>query len=389
MLNTTIPLPADTPPAPAGPTVADPPPPSHDPTLSSAFGSRALYEWVRSATWHYSSAPETRVQPDYCNFFTFYSHPAITSLPVADYAPSSKSSHRLNNITKDDALAFREAITAALNGSETHPCSRLNWRRVAEGVMDRYGARIKELQQLLSTAVEVEEEAEAEAGVDAAGDIAVRARTLAHAALVPFLDHNDANPASAALSRCTGDYTGHLLPSSLSPSEAILKSAVEETLGRICGAMLEIYFSPTHDLRRWGNEIDELVMWLEWTLWRRCERRCAWDEVCAIPLWPVLGGWRLGGEDGEEVVPRCVNISAIERQWGPGRGRRPGYGYGRRPGRGRGHYGGGGGGGGEHRHGEEVEAEVEMEVEMEADMEAKMGVQDEAMLMMARMGRDW
>jgi len=278
------------------------------------------WEWIRSATWHYS-LPESRVIPDLCRFFTFYD-PAFPSFPSHLTTPRD-SSHRLVNVTKPDAAALKAKIGKSLLSQE--PCSGLDWRRVAQDVMDRYGGRVKELQLVLADATSNATLKASEAG------------RLTFGAVMPFVAESQRE---GAQQRCALAYTEFIPSGSLSPQEVLLRDAVEAVVGRICKTFLDVYFGYLEDhgskkqLRAWKEGVDELVDWLDWDMWRRCEGTCAWDEVCAVAMWPVLG--MMDGRDWNQ--PRCVNSSVVNH----GRRRRPRY-------PGGGHGGPGGGPDGEYK----------------------------------------
>jgi len=70
-------------------------------------------------------------------------------------------------------------------------------------------------------------------------------------------------------------------------------------------------------VNRWKEGVEELMAWLGWAgEWVACPQKCAWDETCFIPMWPLIARWGRGR-------PRRP----------PGRGGRPDRG-GRPPGRG-------------------------------------------------------
>ncbi|KAI5846853.1 hypothetical protein BZA05DRAFT_405658 [Tricharina praecox] len=301
-----------------GPGPPDGPPDGPDGPGSGGFkmpwAGASGWEWIRSATWHYV-VPELRVIPDLCRFFTFYD-PSFASFPH-DLRTPKDSSHRLVNVTRDDAAAFRSRIGKSLLATH-EPCSQLDWRRVAGDVMDRYGGRIRELQIVLASDGNATERA-----ADAA--------KLAFAAVMPFVAESQRD---GAQERCALAYTEAIPADALSPQEVLLRDAVEAVVGRICRTFLDVYFGYLEDGGRkkqtgkWRKDVDELVTWLDWDMWRRCEGGCAWGELCALALWPVLGLM----DERDWKQPRCVNSSVVEN----GRGRRPRY------------PGGGGDGGGGH-----------------------------------------
>lgn len=118
--------------------------------------------------------------------------------------------------------------------------------------------------------------------------------------------------------RCKYHHTRLLVPSegiSLSPEEELLRWAAGEVMGAICYVTQSVGFAVEKtwltyfndkaassgttwlwsrklqaDARRWTHGIEELMAWLGWAgEWVRCEKVCAWDEECYIPMWPLKG----------------------------------------------------------------------------------------------------
>ncbi|KAF8535396.1 hypothetical protein BDD12DRAFT_695320, partial [Trichophaea hybrida] len=242
------------------------------------WSNAAGWEWIRSATWHYSLSPESRVTPDFCCFFTFYS-PSFKSFPNT-LTTRKNSSHRLIGVLKPDATAFKTAIGESLLPKKA-PCSGLDWRRVTQDIMDRYGGRIKELSLVLS------------ANATNATEKVEKAGKLAFAGVMPFV--NNSLPTGEEEERCTHAFTEFIPEASLSPQEFLLRDTVEAVLGRICRLFVDVYFeyvqpqlSVEDTVWKWRRNTETLMGWLDWDMWRMCEERCRWDEVCAMALWPVL-----------------------------------------------------------------------------------------------------
>ncbi|KAJ5041526.1 uncharacterized protein L3040_005111 [Drepanopeziza brunnea f. sp. 'multigermtubi'] len=98
----------------------------------------------------------------------------------------------------------------------------------------------------------------------------------------------------------------------LSHEEALLKWAVEETMGGICSVIVEVglavegrlmseFNTPLNsstalltadmrqDVQHWAYGIEELMAWLGWAgEWISCDKKCDWDESCVIPMWPLI-----------------------------------------------------------------------------------------------------
>lgn len=100
-----------------------------------------------------------------------------------------------------------------------------------------------------------------------------------------------------AAENCKIAYTSDFDPKHSTYSEGLLVGAVEGTLGRICqllgkiveesltlglGRLSRVQSTPALlDLQRsWAKELDDLMEWLAWPMWRGCENGCA-DNVCS------------------------------------------------------------------------------------------------------------
>ena len=293
-LNVTAPATGGAPPKDGPPGGS--PPGSGPPGFRMPWAGMAGWEWVRAATWHYSLSPESRVIPDLCSFFTYYS-PDFASFPNNLTTRKDRTSHRLTGVSKSDAEAFKAAIERKLVSNEQ--CSGLDWRRVTQDIMDLYGGRIKELKVTLSS----------NATGTAIHRQIVTAGELAYGGVMPFVADMKRD---GAAERCSRAYTSSIPEETLSSQEILLRDTVESVLGRICGLFLDIFFeSQAHPaesaIGEWRRETENLIQWLDWSMWRRCERRCRWDEVCAIALWPMIGF----GNPEEWDQPRCINSSTV------------------------------------------------------------------------------
>ncbi|KAL7273530.1 hypothetical protein RUND412_003610 [Rhizina undulata] len=323
-----------------------PPPPDdgHHPSMPyfprgpiSPFYAYAHWEWIRSATWHYSDTPESRVNLNFCSLETYYD-PTLTSLLPR---PLSKRQHRLKSISAADAETLKRRLSTNLKSAATSAaCSGIDWRRLAESILERYAGRIKELQLLVLDRGQTK---------DAEEKTAKKVLGLTHAMVMPFMEYDsDGNGiVEEAEERCRLEYTGKIPLSALSPSEELLKKSLEDVMGRICRLALGIYSEAEKIVNdketgaaeigiaekgiEWERRVGEFMSWLDWSGWTRCEDKCGWDEVCAIPLWPVLGSgpWAKPGEEQEHWLehPKCINMSYTEgdmkRMSGPPPGGRP------------------------------------------------------------------
>ncbi|EKD13623.1 hypothetical protein MBM_08341 [Drepanopeziza brunnea f. sp. 'multigermtubi' MB_m1] len=150
-------------------------------------------------------------------------------------------------------------------------------------------------------------------------------RDQTHGSLVPFLQYPEniseetwtrvSSIFKETYSRCRFEHTRLLdadLGVDLSHEEALLKWAVEETMGGICSVIVEVglavegrlmseFNTPLNsstalltadmrqDVQHWAYGIEELMAWLGWAgEWISCDKKCDWDESCVIPMWPLI-----------------------------------------------------------------------------------------------------
>ena len=125
----------------------------------------------------------------------------------------------------------------------------------------------------------------------------------------------------------------------LTSQEMVVKGAVEEVLFEICSVLGDIWVDAFDSegsgigelewfLGKWESDISELMDWLEWSVWLKCDPICgpevsSWfalligllslpliaQEICYIPTAPWKRADR--NEDGRvDMTPRCVEAVA-------------------------------------------------------------------------------
>jgi len=326
---------------------------------------------------------ETRVKPIACGFLSYYA-PAFLSqaLPRAEEerkglnltasgawtGPGNTGNrsdalealtrrrryHTLEHISTSDAANFRadsERVLRDLLSSSPQNCTGIDWMTMLNDIVQSYAGPlnvlVKTIQQY-ETVIPTNETTIKKWMAD------VRDQT--HTFLLPFLEY----PTDAAddliwtresvlykdtFSKCRYQYTRLLAPEegfTLGPEETTIKLSVEDVTGSICSTLVDIGLAvegiwesrynipapnPSSPLNlkrestRWQHSVEELMAWLGWAgEWTGCKEKCAWDESCFIPMWPMIP---MGGGPGRGRPGRGGR--GPPGYWRPGYGR-PGYG---------------------------------------------------------------
>ena len=262
-----------------------PPSPSKPPSGwrgSLPDGLRSLREAFLSGSWHDRAPGETRMHLDYSGLVTFYD-PSLSSLVEARYEKDILR-HSLEGISVPDSDQVRAELESVLT-REHDRMSGVDWESIVRVVTERYAGRIEYLHLLLSPKTSI---------VDTLEQAAI-ARAQLLVMLAPYITTADVPkrlPASADLSwaapialRCATTQTSLIPLGRLTPQEARIHAAVENTLHEICrrlvlmwveffdveaadGAMAKEAIEVAH------GHSEELMGWLDWSAWVRCEPGC-------------------------------------------------------------------------------------------------------------------
>ncbi|RDW89704.1 hypothetical protein BP6252_01736 [Coleophoma cylindrospora] len=304
-----------------------------------------------------------------------------------------RRAHTLGDVSVNDAITMKEASEAAFHEllSSSPNCSGMDWSGMTNEIVQRNSGYLDGLAQMLQKYEELPV-------TIIKNQTAIQAwmknfRDQTHSFLLPYLEYPSASKQSeekwsrsselfkATYARCRFHHTRLLDPDQgifLGAQEKTVKWAVEETYGGICDVMVDIglsvesvweskFNSPLNDTRevdnvglsaeitRWREGVLELMAWLGWAgEWVSCDKKCAWDEKCFIPMWPLMArreGWGggpghgppsggdgppgKGREDPQYPSPYRGPYPGFGRPYGPpgggpgrGRGRPPGFGSG-------------------------------------------------------------
>ncbi|TVY85577.1 Uncharacterized protein LSUE1_G000091 [Lachnellula suecica] len=233
--------------------------------------------------------------------------------------------HTLDGITTMDADLMRSSSERVLRdfiSPSPQNCSGIDWKLMTGEIIRTYAGPLK----VLSKALKAHENLPIGNQTSLKVWVASIRRQM-HDILLPFLEYPEDNAGEAiwkrnskhfkkTYSQCKFQHTRllDLLDGfDLGQEENDLKWAVEETLAGLCSVLVEVGFSverlwqmdfnvlpPTakegpafeilkEEFLRWTHGVEELMAWLGWAgEWTGCEKKCAFDERCFVPMWPLL-----------------------------------------------------------------------------------------------------
>ena len=260
-----------------------PPPPDRPPgwrgilpsTDSIAFGA------LSSGMWHNRPPGETRVKIDYSRVISFFD-PALFSLAEARIG-KSREEYRLDSISEIDSDRVREQLNEMF--TRTGQGSGIDWGSITQVIVDRYGARLELLRHILKNPQSKRNVSEQVAEARSQTLIMLMPYMLVSAVPLNPIGPVDPSWVNPIVNHCASTHTAWGPETLLTPQEKIIKAAVEEVLLRICGALGSIWLdafdsekSSVRELERflekWRSDITQLMDWLDWPIWLKCEPAC-------------------------------------------------------------------------------------------------------------------
>ena len=244
---------------------------------------RSIFEALLTGNWYDEAPGEIRVHPDYAGFVTFYDT-SLTSLVEARHG-KDRLHLRLEGISALDSERVRAELQTVLT-REVYRGSGVDWGSITRVVMKRYASRLEYLHFLLSPHTTTFEDPLKRAAAARAELFVMLAQYLTTA------DTPNQLPPSADLSwvapiaqRCATTQTSHIPLGILTPQEVRIHAAVENTLREICRRLVlvwvEFFDVEAADEARAmratevaHGHIKELMDWLDWSVWVRCEPGC-------------------------------------------------------------------------------------------------------------------
>lgn len=287
----------------------------------------ADFEAIRAGMWHNRLPGEARIMLDYPGIVSAYDE-AYTSL-VQSRQGLPRSKHRLDAISASDKACLAAEVEDVLGMSR--PSAALNWPAMIQGVLDRYAERLEDLRYTLKRS-----------DLDSITIVAA-ARQKILIMLTPYmvlpqiqrsnsytkLTNSESqqlvfDPSSSAsqggpdtdwstriYSACAGYATAGILHrGKLTRQEERLARSLDVVQGAICSSIVSIWATAfdsedkpvlsKHMVAEWRAEIEELMDWLDWHMWIKCDPPCGPGLLCVLATWP----WEIR-TGNEELGPVC------------------------------------------------------------------------------------
>ena len=244
-------------------------------------GVASSFAALNSGMWHNRSPGETRVKIDYSRVLSFFD-PALFSL-VGSRVGKPRGQFRLNGISEADSQYVRDQLTDIFT-REGHG-SGIDWGSLTQVVVDRYGGRLELLQHILQNPESKRNVTERVA--EARSQVLIM---LTPYMLVSAIPPNPTGPVDRSwidpvVEHCASTHTAWAPEGLLTPQEKVIKGAVEEVLSRICNILgniwVDAFDSEEADVKelegflvKWESDITELMDWLDWSIWIKCDPGC-------------------------------------------------------------------------------------------------------------------
>ncbi|THU84212.1 hypothetical protein K435DRAFT_843773 [Dendrothele bispora CBS 962.96] len=362
-----------------------PPPPFSDmspehphglPFLPGPPGTDTTFnEVLLSGSWHNRFPGEIRIKLDLTHLISFYDTSLVPSLVEVRFG-KARLDHRVLGASEEDLARVMERLESVYRGSEMRTTSGsesggVDWTTLFHVIVDRYANRLEMVRYLLNF-TEIESSAAMVMGATSTTDededdvYLARAKTVQtqlNAMLRPYILYS-AVPSDSSKSKtwaspvyklCATSHSRYISSSiSMTPSENLLLSAIQETNREICRVITNMWVRGIVDggldkelsphprtggtktnkdhneddddkgggeenpniplkslLTIWKTEITNLMSWLDWGVWLKCNPACSFEEMCYLPTWPFFG--RGGGRDEGWKDPQPSCMKRIDR----------------------------------------------------------------------------
>ncbi|KDN41395.1 hypothetical protein RSAG8_07510, partial [Rhizoctonia solani AG-8 WAC10335] len=309
-----------------GPTIPVYPPPPGWQGKQRTFAD-TTFEAIRAGMWHNHFPGESRIILDYSGIVSAYDETYASLVRGRQGVPRSK--HRLGGISTGDMSRLKAEMEEVLKADRLRAV--VEWRLVFQDIVNRYAERLEDLRYLLGRS-DIDPE-----------KVVASARQKILVMLTPYMAPPQSKPNSAQanieeqqplhtdsysasrnkpdddwFTRIYNACAKHLTVEfartrTLTTQEARLANSIDVVQGAICSSLTAIWAEAfesadkpllaRHMIAKWKTEVEELMGWLDWHVWVKCDPPCGPGTIWVmmpIETWP----WDVQTGD-EDIGPMC------------------------------------------------------------------------------------
>ena len=244
-------------------------------------GIASTFEAINAGVWHDRSPGETRIKIDYSRVISFFD-PALSSL-VDCRVGKPREDFRLDGISEADSKYIRDQLTDVF--IRDGQGSGIDWGSITQVIVDRYAGRLELLQHILQNPESKRNVTEQVA--EARSQVLIMLSPYMLTSAIPPNPTGPVDPSwiDPVAKHCASTHTAWAPEGLLTPQEKVIKGAVEEVLSQICSVLGEIWVDAfdseeagvkelEHLLWKWQSDVIELMDWLDWSVWLKCNPGC-------------------------------------------------------------------------------------------------------------------
>jgi hypothetical protein len=248
---------------------------------SSRSAVSSGFEVFNSGTRHNRFPGETRVKVDYSRVVSFFDT-ALSSL-VEARTGKSKDEFRLDEISEADIQHVRDQLADMF--TRDGQGSGIDWGSVTQVIVDRYGKRLELLRYILENPESKRNTTERVAEARSQVLIMLTPYMLTSAIPPNLTGPVDRSWVDPVVKHCASTHTAWAPETLLTPQEKVIKGGIEDVLSRICSVLGDIWTDAFDSekaeikelerfLEKWESDIIELMDWLDWSIWLKCNPPC-------------------------------------------------------------------------------------------------------------------
>lgn len=249
---------------------------------------------MNAGAWHDRGPGEKRIKLDYTGIVTFYDT-SLSSLVLSRRNASSRSAHRLLSISKADVESVITELDDVFSRrrSSDGRASKVDWNSIIKVVLERYGERLDGLNYLLNEERFAHNVTRQVSLYRTQLLIMLNPYMVTHAVPKPNSDpRTNTTWVDPIIHYCSTTQTFHIDKRSLTAQEVRTLNAVKKTLSEICRTLgslwVDAFDVEEMDIGKQGEVLDrsrmkvkDLMLWLDWSMWIRCDPACG-PEVKSI-----------------------------------------------------------------------------------------------------------